>query len=401
MKILFLTYDLPFPLITGGKIRSFYLLKSLSKEHQISLFSFYRDEKQRRFLPDLKPYCHKIELFKRRGPGNWQNFFFSLFRLLPFTAALYFSPQLKAALIKELKQGDYDLVHFESFYPAVFLPLVQKMRIKTLMGNENIEYRVYQRYADSRRFFLWRWLLRAEVNRMRFFEENLWRRARANLAPSVKDAAVIEKVTKKPCFIIPNGVAWTTFKKSRDYRRGERLIFIGTLKYRANQDAVKFFLQKIYPTIKGAIKEVKFILVSWYRPDWLDRYLRLDKTIELIEDKETPVAQLLEKGDILVAPIRIASGTNIKVLEAMAAGLPVATTSAGIEGIKVKKGKEALVFDRPNEFSQGVIKLLKKEELRRRLGHAGRLLVKRLYDWDKIGEDLIRIYKEIADEKAT
>lgn len=394
MKVLFLTYDLPYPLISGGKVRAYHFLKNLSKNNQITLFSYYRREEQKKYPPELKKHCQKIYLFKRRKPWSWQNLLRCFLTPLPFAAATYHSPSLKKALAKELKENQYDLVHFESFYPALYLPLVKRLGIKTLMGNENIEYKVYDRYADSQKIFPLRWLLKLEVLRMRFFEEKLWRQADINLALSKKDAAVIEKTTKKICSIIPNGVDLSVFKKERNYKQRKTLIFIGTLVYQANSDAIKFFLKEIYPEIKKRERETKFILISWHKPDWLKKYLT-DSSIKFIQDKGTSINKLLDQGDVLIAPIRVASGTNIKVLEAMASGLPVVTTSVGIEGIEAKKGEEVIIADKPKEFADKTVELLANKDLCQKLGKASQALVKRRYNWAEISKKLERVYQSI------
>lgn len=392
MKILFLTYDLPFPLNSGGKIRAYYLIKNLSKSHRITLFSYYRHEEQRRDVAEMEKYCVGVRLFKRRPPWSWQNIGRCLLTSLPFTAATYYSNSLKEALEKELLDKRYDLVHFESFYPALYLPLVKKLGTKTLMGNENIEHRLYQRYADSHGFCL-RWFLKLEVLRMRFFEENLWRQADINIAVSANDARVIERVTKRSCPVIPNGVDPETYQKIITKGDGQSLIFVGSLIYQQNNDAMKYFLEEIYPLIKQKSSAVKLILVSWHRPQWFKNYLH-DSSISFIRDRETPAVEFLKKAAILVAPIRIASGTNIKILEAMAAGLPVVTTTIGAEGLEVKDGRELVIADQPEEFASVVVGLLKDSKRRLELGSAGRVLVKRLSDWSKITGRLEEVYAE-------
>ena len=395
LKILFLTYDLFYPLVSGGKIRAYYLIKNLARKHQITLFSYYRDENQKQYLTEIKKYCPKVFLFKRRKPWSWQNLLRSFLTPLPFASATYYSRDLKRALIKELKKNQYDLVHFESFYPALYLPLVKRLGVKTVMGNENLEYQVYARYASSRRFFLFRQLLKLEVWRMRLYEQRLWQLADVNLAPSGGEAKVIEKITKKDCSIIPNGVDPGVFSQVKYREKAKTLIFVGTLIYQANDDAMKYFFKEIHPEIKKQKEEVEFILLSWYQPDWLKKYLA-GQSVKLIKDKKTAVAEFLVKADVLVAPMRIAGGTNIKVLEAMAAGLPVVTTSIGIEGIKAKKGKEVIVADNPKNFAGETVKLLINRKRRQKLGLAGKALVKRLYNWTKITKKLEKAYQELG-----
>ncbi len=394
MRILWLTYDLPYPLNSGGKIRAYYLIKHLAVRNKITLFSYYREEGQKKYVGELEKFCQKIILFRRRPVWCWQNLILSLNPKLPFAAATYFSPPLKAALKKELINGDYDLVHFESFYPALYLPLAKKLGVKTLMGNENIEYQVYARYA-SQKPPIFRQLLELEVFRMRLFEEELWRLADINIAVSTQDAVTIEGITKKNCSVIPNGVDSSSFTVKKVTPKSYKLIFIGSLTYQANIDAVRYFLEKIYPLVKKQVFKAEFLLVSWHKPSWFNKYCQ-DSSIRLIQDKERTTAELFQPADILVAPIRIAGGTRIKILEAMAAGLPVVTTSVGIEGIEAKNEEEVVIADEPENFAGRVVELLNNSRRRRELGLAGRRLVTENYNWLKIAEKLNKVYEKIA-----
>lgn len=396
MKILFLTYDFPYPLNAGGKIRAYYLLKNLARRHKITLFSYYRKEEQKKYLPELEKYCQKVLLFKRRPPWSWQNLWRCFSTSLPFAAAIYYSKDLEKSLIEELKNKAYDLVHFESFYPALYLPLVKKLGVKTLFGNENLEYKIYARYV-SQKPFGFRQLLELEVLKMRRFEEKLWRWADVNIVPSSTEAGIIEKATGKACSVIPNGVDFKLFKTPSPSGQN-RLIFIGTLIYQANNDAMKYFLEEIYSKIKRNFPKVKFLLVSWHKPDWLEKYLS-DSTIEFIQDKKTLSFELLKMAEVLIAPMRIAGGTRIKILEAMAAGLPVVTTSVGIEGIEAKNGKEVIVVDKPEDFSEQVVNLLTNKQRREELGLVGRKLVEEKYDWTKIAKKLDLIYRGLNENR--
>jgi len=392
MKILFLTYDIPYPLISGGKIRAYYLIKYLSKNHKITLFSYYRNEDQKEYLEELEKYCGKIFLFKRQKPWGCQNIIRTFLTFLPFPSATYYSAELKRRLIEELKKEKYDIVHFESFYPALYLSLVKKMGLKTIMGNENIEWQVYEKYAAQRVLPL-KWLLKIEVWRIRIYEEYLWRLADANIAPSQNDAYKIKKITKKECFVVPNGVDLKSMKFFRKNSGPPTIIFVGTMIYQQNNDAVKYFLKEVYPKVKKRVPLVKFILISWYKPTWLKKFL-IDSSIEFIQDKETPAYKFFKKADILVAPVRVAGGTRIKILEAMAAGLPVVSSKIGVEGIEAEPGKEVIVAGDSDDFAQKIASLLENEKMREKISLAGRKLVERFYDWEKIAKKLSKIYEK-------
>lgn len=399
MKILFFAYDLPFPLTSGGKIRAYHFIKNLAKKHEIILFCWYRDEEQKKYLPEVKKYCQSIYLFKRRKPWSCLNILLKLFTFLPFALVTYYSNDLKKKLKELIKQEKFDVVHFESFYPALYFPLVKKMGVKTFMANENIEWQIYDKYAASKGFPL-NFLLRLEVRRMRQYEEWLWQQADINIALSGPDQKEIQRVTHRPCPLIPNGVNIDDFKPSQHQQNRNVLIYVGTLKYQQNNEAVFRFLKTTYPLIKARIKGVKLILVSWYKPGWLEKYLIADPSIILKQEKDIPVSEFFKQADVLIAPLRIAGGTNIKILEAMAAGLPVLTTSVGAIGLGSEFKSSLCVADSEREFAQMAVALLFDRKQRQKFGLQGRKMVESMYNWEKISEKLLSVYRKIEDEKA-
>ena len=394
MKILFLTYDLPYPLNSGGKIRAYNFIKSLSKNHQITLFSFYRWEEQKKYLPELKAFCHKVFLFKRRPVWCWQNLVKTFTSFLPFASATYYDPTLATALKKELQSNNYNLVHFESYYPALYLPLVKKLGVKTVMGNENLEYQIYERFANQKPCPLSE-ILKIEVLRMRIYEEGLWRQADLNVAASADDAQRIEQITGRVCPVIDNGVEVQKLAKTLFHTDGKTLLFVGNLKYQQNDDTIRYFLDKIYTRIRG---RVRFILVSGHQPKWLDIYLA-DKNIEFIKDEFTPVEKFFSQADLLIVPNRIGGGTRLKIIQAMAAGLPVVTTTVGIQGIEATSGKEVMVADKPEDFANAVADLLKDSKKRQKLAAAAKKLAAEKYDWNKIGEKLNLVYRDFINDQ--
>jgi glycosyltransferase involved in cell wall biosynthesis len=231
---------------------------------------------------------------------------------------------------------------------------------------------------------------------MRRFEEYLWRLADWNLQPAPEEARVVEKVTKKPCLVVPNGVDFGRYRPVEYLVNRKTIMYLGTLVYPANAEAVKFFLTEVYPKIKRRSVDVRFILVSSYEPRWLGKFLR-DKSIEHVKDATTPASELFGRADVLVAPMRIASGTNIKILEAMAAGLPVVTTTVGAEGLAVQNGVDLIVVDGAQQMGEEIIRLLGNNQLRRRIGQRARELVRARYTWSKTTAELRRFYRGIGD----
>jgi len=396
MKILFLTYDLPFPLDQGGKIRAYYLLKNLSSRHQITLFSFIRKKEQKKYLSELQPFCQKIVLFQRIKAFSFSHFFFSLSPQLCFPVALYWSAKLKKRLKEEVARNDYDLIHFESFYTSLYLD--KKLKIPQILGTENIEWQIYRNYALHQKNFLLKYPMILENLRIRQFERKTWRMADVCLAVSRENAQIIERVIQKKVPIIENGIDLDFFQYRPSLKRKiKTLLFVGNFAYIQNQDAVWFLVKKIFPLIKKEVPFLRLLIVGRNPSLKIKNYAQ----IEGIEIKAnlSDIRKAYSAADILVAPIRAGSGTKFKILEAMAAGLPVVTTTVGIEGIQAKNGTDVIVEDNPEKFAQAVIELLKNKRLFQKLSLHGRELVVKKYNWSKIVKKLESVYQRLINEK--
>ena len=392
MRILFFTYDIPYPLDSGGKIRAFYLIKGLAKKHQVTLFSFYRKKEQLRYLKEIKQFCHKTRLFKRRklfSPAN-----LACLPFFPFQAALYYSPDIKMELIKELRKEEYQLIHFESFYTSMYLD--KRLDIPQILGTENIEWRVYFDYAKKRKAPFVREAMIFEVFRMRRFEERFWKKADICLAVSKENALEIEKVAGKKCYLVPNGVDLEHFRLNKISRSQDNkitILFVGNFKYIQNQDAVLVLVKEIFPLIKKEIKNAKLLIVG-KNPSRGIKNLQ-DKDI-LIEDRVEDIRKAYLKANVLLAPIRAGSGTKFKILEAMASGVPVVTTTVGSEGIEGQDGQELIIREKSEDLAKAAIELLENKDSRDKLTFNARKLVAEKYTWEKTNKELEKVYRKTA-----
>lgn len=397
MKILFLTYDLPYPLDQGGKIRAYHLLKNLAKKHQITLFSFIRRPEQRKEKQALTPFCQKIALFPRMKVFSPAHFLTALRPNLPFPAALYWSAELKHRLRTEVQTGDYDLIHFESFYTSLYLD--SEIKTPQVLGTENIEWRVYQDYALNQKLALFKYPMLLESRRVKSFEEKTWRKADLCLAVSQENSQEISQVSGKKVPLVPNGVDLDFFRfQPAVNRQAKTILFVGNFSYIQNQDAVRFLVKEIFPFIKKKEKKTRLLIVGRNPTPEIKKYASPD--IEIKSDV-ADIREAYAQADLLLAPIRAGSGTKFKILEAMASGVPVITTSLGMEGIKGKKGQAVIIADDPLKLAQETISLLTDSRRRRRLVQAGRRLVVSGYTWQKITHQLEKVYQELVYGKKT
>lgn len=394
MKILWLTPIFPYPPFSGGQTRAYNLLKNLAKKNEITLFSFWRPNRLQGPITEVEKFCVKVKTFKGRPIWTIRNVLLAGLSHLPFAAThFYGDSQVKIALEKELKNELYDLVHFESFYTTPYLR--SDFGIPTVLGNENVEYLVYQRFVQQKIFPL-KWLLSYDIWKMKRYEQAAWQKASLNLAVSEIDAKEVKRIIKKKCVVVPNGVDvehFQNFKSLNQKKKALTLIFVGDFKYFTNQDAITFLVKKIWPKIKNQIPKANLKLVG-RSPN--SSMKNLEGNGVKIDSQVDDIRQVYAAADILVAPMRIASGTNIKILEAMAAGLPVVTTSVGIEGIKAKKDKEVIIANQPDKFANEVVALASSKQRQQKLSLAGKKLIEIFYDWSKITRKLEKTYQELV-----
>lgn len=389
MKILMLTPLLPYPLLSGGQIRSYNLIRELSRSHQITLFSFIRNEEEKRFLPQLQKYCHEIKVFKRRQAFSLFNILLSGFSYYPFLMSTYWDPYVKRAIEEELGQNKYDLVHAETFYIAHLLPL---NGVPIVLSEQNIEYHVYQRFVEKANLFF-KPFLSYDVLKMKIWEEFFWQKVKKIVVASTLDKQVIEKKVKKGIDLVPNGVDVDYFKNlEKKPHRFPKILFVGNFKWMQNRDAVKFLVCQIWPKIREKISGVELLVVGRDAPEKLKSEIK--KSGAVLKEDVAEIKEIYREVDLLLAPIRIGGGTKFKILEAMVAGIPVVTTKEGIEGLKVRDGQEVLVGEEASELVKKGIEILKDEILRKNLVTRAQALVSENYDWQKIGKDLDRVWRE-------
>lgn len=389
MKVLLVTPYLPYPLFSGGQVRLFNLIKNLSSKHEITLFSFIRKEGEREHLPELLKYCRKVEVFKKRKPWMRETLFKAVFSTYPLLMAMYDFPQFKERVRQELGQNNYDLIHVECFYVMHDLP--KNPRLPVVLVEQNIEYLVYQRFIKNFKWAILKPLMYFDVLKIKFWEKYYWQRVQKLVAMSKEEEKLMEQVGVE---IVPNGVDTKFFRQKIVSKNSElTVVFVGNFRWIQNKDAVRFLYSEVWPHIIKELPNTKFLVVGRDIPKRLREFLGSGVIIE--EDIED-IREAYQKAHLLLAPVRVGGGTSYKILEAMASGLPVVTTSLGIEGIEATDGKEVIVRDSPEEIAKAVVDLLKNERRRKEIGQKAQKLMEEKYDWEKISTKLSRIWEEVS-----
>lgn len=391
MKVLMLTPYLPYPLVSGGQIRTYNLLKNLSKHHDITLFALIKDEGERIHLSELQKYCHKITLFKRtKNPFVPRNILLAGFSSYPFVVTRNLPLGMKKAVQAELMGNNYDLIHAETFY---MMPNIPATNVPIILAEQTIEYLGYQDYMKKANPLL-RPLLAIDVAKIKYWERYFWGVADKLITMSSEDKNFIEKELKTPhnISVIANGVDLEFFSKVKKRLPADpTVLFVGTFKWLPNIEAVDEIVKKIWPLILKDLPHAKLKIVGFSPTAKIQAYA--NDSIEVLGGIED-IRDAFATAHVLLAPIRSGKGTRYKVLEAMITGTPVVATTLAAEGLDLRTGQDVLIADTPSQLASSTVELLKNKALQKKLGLAGQQLVRQGYSWDIIAKELDKVYKE-------
>ncbi len=389
MRILMISPYLPWPLHAGSSVRIFNILKELSqKGHKIVLLGGQEKDK---LLPAdnvLYSLCEKIYKYDLPSKKYFYHVFSSLFSPKPYPAQMFATESLREKLNYLLKSQKFDLIWIN------FLILVDALPYHLIKNNpvildqhecDELVYRGYLRRGNiGERLFAFLNLIKVKK-----FEKKNLPKIDAILCVSQPEADFMQnqELKKVKIWAVPNGVSKEFFQPISFQNKANRLLLCSNFGVRRNVDAAIWFAKSIFPRIKEKIPDAAFLIVG--RSDTSSKIWQLNlipdvRVIGTVND----IIEYYQKGKVFVVPYRFGAGTKLKVLEAMAIGIPVVSTTVGCRGIEAVNGEHLLIADNENDFANQIIELLNNPEKRQKLALAARKLVEEKYQWGKIVDGL-------------
>jgi polysaccharide biosynthesis protein PslH len=403
MKILL---TLPGPLLpadTGGKIRSLNIFSRLARRAEIHAVSFVDAARDETAISDMKAIFSSYTPVFRSEARKYSPSFYSELLINQFSTWPYF---LSKCNLVEFRRAVGDLVARDSFdlvlcdFLQTAAPLCQLDARPKVVFEHNVEFLLRKRKWESAEEPLRRLVYGTEWRKTRRIEAEVCRSFDHVMTVSQNDRDTLEKefgVTNAST--IPTGVDTDYFRPIAKASEPGRLIFVGSMDWDPNEDAVLWFLEEVYPRISKAAPHAKFSIVGRAPSS------RLRATAERVPGVELTgwvpdVRPHLGKAEVVVVPLRVGGGTRIKIPEAMAMAKAVVSTPIGAEGLPFQDGREIRIAGHSEQFARAVVDLLNNGTLRDSIATQARDAVVRNHGWETVVAKVEQILKHVVSQRA-
>jgi glycosyltransferase involved in cell wall biosynthesis len=407
LRVAVLDEELPFPPTSGKRIRSFNLLRRLADRHRVTVLCHRNPDPAEAAAAEAGFRRLGIETVvvdravpPKSGPGFYARLAGNLLSPLPYSVSTHASPALAAAVRELAAAGRTDLWHCE------WTPYAQVLRdalgrrlgsARWVVMAHNVESVIWRRYAEAEENPVRRWYVRRQGEKFERFEAWAYTAATAAVAVSDEDAARMrEWFGAAAVEVVENGVDTDYFRPQRDVDRDPaNVLFLGSLDWRPNLDAVGLLLDDIFPQVQGQVPGATLTLVGRHPPDWLRARVAAAPGVRLYPDVPD-VRPFLARCGMLVVPLRVGGGSRLKILEALATATPVVSTRVGAEGLRLTPGREAVIVDGPGDMPAAIVAGIRRPEDLAETAEKGRRRVLADYDWGPLADRLDEVWAAAA-----
>jgi sugar transferase (PEP-CTERM/EpsH1 system associated) len=381
----------PWPLDTGAKLRNYHLARVLSQEFRVTLLAFAEQEMH---SPELKNVYERIEMVKRDEGYSFGRLLRGATGSTPLPLLNYTIEEMKQAFAALLNEQEFDLVQVESIHLMDYLPTIRAARKHPLVVCDwhNVESELMRQYSEREKSFARRAYARRTARLMNEAEKRALDQFDAHIVVSEEDGERVRQMNPSAQIsIIENGVDAAYYAKLQSGSTAKnRIVFVASMDYHANIDAAINFARNVWPIVHRKKPELVFTIVG-RDPSPAVRELSSITGVE-VTGSVPDVRPYYREAIAAVVPLRVGGGSRLKILEAMAAGVPVVSTTLGAEGLKSTDGENILLADDDRGLAEKIVNVIDNESLRTEIIVAARALITERYDWSKLGRSLASVY---------
>ena len=399
MRVLWLSHFVPFPPKGGVAQRSFHLLKQMSQDCEISLVGFNRprvsQEQLHHYKEELRKYCAAVEFWELpvawKGLRWWAELALAPVFSDPHSCRAYDSRALAARWLALLQEHAGSIIHVDSSDLASFVGVATSHPV--VLNHHNCESAMAIRRSQVEPNPLKKLYLADQARKQMRLEGEICHRVRVNTVVSGSDAELLRaRNPRAHIHVVENGTDASYFRPEAAAVEPNSLVFAGSLDWYPNLSGIRFFAQRVWPTLKAQRPDARLYLAGKCPPTWLVAWSSRDPNVTLV-DTPDDIRPWVARAAVFVCPIVDGGGTRLKILDAMAMGKAVVSTSIGCEGLRLTPGEHLLVADSPQCIASSVLGLLADGAQRLRLGAAARQWVEKEYDWRTVALRLRQAYQ--------
>lgn len=401
MRILWVKANKLLPVHSGGDIRSYNIARQLARRHELTFFSYYdgtKDPDYERQLCDCFPGAICIATEKSEGSflNRGIDYVGRLASPLPYAVGRFACRAVQQKLQELFDEHSFDLAICDFLDAAVNFPL--RLSTRSVLFQHNVESEIWRRHAATESNPVKRRMYGVEFKKMERFESRAVRKFHHVIAVSEHDRSLMEAwVEGLRITVVPTGVDLEHYKPDFNNNPVSPIVmFVGAMDWEPNIDAMEYFCRQIWPVVLARMPDARLRIVG-RNPG--ERVHALSAPSVEITGRVSSVAEHLHDAAVVVVPLRIGGGTRLKIYEAMAAGKAVVSTSVGAEGLDVHHGRDIVLADGPDSFSDAVSTLL-QDDLRRQQYERAAAELAAHYDWAVIGDQFGRTLEMLDGDQA-
>ena len=395
-RVLMLTHTAPLPLVSGERVRNFHLLKELVRRNwSVSLFALNHGPAPSAADEGvLRELCERVELepFDASSLARSRRLAAAVLTRTAFQSRFFFSREAAERLARRLREERFDAFVAESLYMYPYVPA--EARGVTVLDTLNAEVRRVQAMAAVLGRRPRGLVARLQLEPVRRFEAEAASGVARVVAVSQEEGRYFEGLAPGKVDVVPNGVDCEQIAQRAGLPAEPRLLFVGSMDYSANVDAVEHLIDDVLPRL-GRADAVVDLVGSNPRPAIRKAAERSRIRVE-VHGQVPSTEPYFEQARLLVVPLRFGGGTRLKILEALARGVPVVSTTLGCEGLGLTHERDVVVADSPTEIAGWIDRLLEDDDLCHSLGRQGRATVEERYDWRRLGDAFESVVRSVA-----
>jgi polysaccharide biosynthesis protein PslH len=399
VKILWVKPGKLLPLDTGGKLRTYNILRQLAAKHDVTYLSYYGGRQDENYEREILTHLPGTVTVHTAAPDNTElerrlDYLYRLPWKAPYAVSKFTDRRVRRLLAEWIPERRFDVAVCDFLSSALNFP--RDLATPTVLFQHNVECVLWQRKAQFEVKWLDRMVSKIEYAKMRRCEPAQVRRFHRVIAVSQQDREAMRwMVDPSHISVVPTGVDLKKFQYDPEAQpAGPLVVFTGSMDWEANIDGVEYFCKEVWPLVLARVPEAKFQIVG---RDPHPRVMKLASASIEVTGTVPSVVDYLQRAAVFVIPLRIGGGTRIKIYEGMAMGKATVSTSVGAEGLDVAHGRDIILADDPGEFANAIVNFLRKEDVRRRF-EAAAAATARQYDWSVITERFVEVLQRTIED---